>query len=74
MPCRGRPPQGKVSGFIQGAAAWLGMGARLRAAATAPTLEAQRAGWEALWLVRLLRALPAWLLTFVADLAGLLLL
>ena len=59
---------------MQSAAGWLGMSAGLRAVAGAPSLDAQRAAWEALWLVRLLRALPAWLLTFVADLAGLLLL
>jgi hypothetical protein len=40
--------------------------------AEAPTLEAQRAAWEALWVVRLLRAVPAWALSIIADFAALL--
>lgn len=60
--------------FVQSAASWLGMGKGLAAVAAAPSLQEQRAAWEALWLVRLLRALPVLLLSVIADIAGLLLL
>ncbi len=40
--------------------------------AEAPTLAAQRAAWEALWVVRLLRSVPAWALSIIADCTALL--
>lgn len=64
--------QGKVVKFVRSAAFWLGMGRQWDAVAEAPTLEAQRAAWEALWLVRLLRAVPTWLAPLLADVAQLL--
>lgn len=66
------PEQGKVVRAVQHMASWLGMGRGLQAVAQAPTLADQRAAWERLWLVRLLRAAPAWLLSVIADLAGML--
>lgn len=66
------PPQGKVVRVVQSLASWLGMGRAVAAVAAAPTLKAQRAGWEALWVVRLLRAVPAWALSIIADFAALL--
>lgn len=64
--------QGKVVRFVRSAAFWLGMGRQWDALAAAPTLEAQRAAWEALWLVRALRTVPAWLAPLLANAAQLL--
>lgn len=61
---------GKVVRTVQRAAAWLGMSGQLAAVAAAPTLEEQRAAWARVWLVRMLRAMPAWLLSLFADFAG----
>ncbi len=57
---------------VQRMAAWLGMGRGWAAVAEAPTLAAQRAAWEALWVVRLLRSVPAWALSIIADCTALL--
>jgi hypothetical protein len=64
--------QGKVVHVVQQLASWLGMGRQWAAVAEAPTLEAQRQAWEALWVVRLLRAVPAWALSLIADFAAVL--
>ncbi|KAL4857543.1 DNA mismatch repair protein 6 [Chlorella vulgaris] len=63
---------GKVVHVVQQLARWLGMGRQWTAVAEAPTLEAQRQAWEALWVVRLLRAVPAWALSLIADFAAVL--
>ncbi len=64
--------QGKVVRVVQSMAAWLGMGRQVAAVAAAPSLLEQRARWEALWVVRLLRAVPTWALSIIADFAALL--
>lgn len=58
--------------FVLHMVGWLGMGRQWQAVATAPSLEAQRAAWERLWVVRLLRSVPAWLLSLIADFVALL--
>ena len=63
---------GKVVWCAQTLAWALGMGGQWRALAGTASLEQQRAVWQSMWLVRLLRALPAWLLGLVADLTALL--
>ena len=66
------PLQGKVVRVVQSLASWLGMGRQWQAVAAAPTLQEQRAAWESMWVVRLLRAAPVWLLSLIADFAALL--
>ena len=64
--------QGQVVWMFQILAKLLGLGAAVQRVATAPTLEEQRAAWEAAWPVRLLRSGPAWLVNALVGLVSLL--
>ncbi len=50
----------------------LGLGAAVRRLVQAPTLQQQRAAWEAAWPVALLRRGPPWLARALSALASLL--
>ncbi len=65
-------PQGQVVWMFQIIMRCLGLGGAVLRVATAPTLEDQRAAWEAAWPVRLLRSGPAWLVNALISLVSLL--